>query len=224
MSFSWSHGRTRPAGGHRASIAGGTLLLAAGAIVLAACGGGTSSHSSTATQPPASQSSSAPPAASASSPAASTPTSPTVIGVSNARFGPILTDARGMTLYIATGDTATQTGCTADCLNFWPPLILPAGQGQPVAGPGVTGLGTFMRSDGIQVTYHGKPLYTWSKDTAPGQVTGEGVVDSGGTWHVATVAGTTPSAATPQPSAPAPTTVPASPPSTAAPSSGGASF
>jgi predicted lipoprotein with Yx(FWY)xxD motif len=151
-----------------------------------------------------------------------------VISVSNAKFGPILTDAKGMTLYIATGDTATTTGCTGDCLNLWPPLILPAGQTQPVAGPGVTGLGTFMRSDGIQVTYHGKPLYTWSKDTAPGQLTGEGVVDSGGTWHVATVAGTTPSAATPQTTAPpaqnAPTTVPASPPTTKAPSSGGASF
>jgi predicted lipoprotein with Yx(FWY)xxD motif len=147
-----------------------------------------------------------------------------VISVSNAKYGPILADAKGMTLYIATGDTATTTGCTGGCLNFWPPLILPAGQTQPVAGPGVTGLGTFMRSDGTQVTYRGKPLYTWSKDTAPGQVTGEGVVDSGGTWHVATVAGTTPSAATPQSPAPAPTTVPPSPPTTKAPSSGGASF
>jgi predicted lipoprotein with Yx(FWY)xxD motif len=207
MSFQWSHDRTRLGGGHRASMAGGTLLLAAGAIILAACGGGTSSHSSTAA------------AASASSHGASTPT---VIRVGNTRFGPILTDAKGITLYIATGDTATQSGCTADCLNLWPPLILPSGQTQPVGGPGVTGLGTFMRSDGIQVTYHGKPLYTWSRDTAPGQVTGEGVVDSGGTWHVATVSGTTPAAATP--SAPAPTTGPASPPSTAAPSGGGASF
>jgi predicted lipoprotein with Yx(FWY)xxD motif len=151
-------------------------------------------------------------------------TGPTVISVSNARFGPILADAKGMTLYMATGDTAGQSGCTADCLNLWPPLILPAGQSQPVAGPGVAGLGTFVRSDGIQVTYHGKPLYTWSKDTAPGQVTGEGVIDSGGTWHVATVAGTGAAAATPQQPAPGPTTVPASPPSTKAPSSGGASF
>jgi predicted lipoprotein with Yx(FWY)xxD motif len=220
MSFNRSHDRTRLAGGHRASIAGGTPLLVAGAMLLAACGGGTSSHSSTATQPPGTQSAGAAPATSASPPA---PSTPTVISVHNGKFGPILTDAKGMTLYIATGDTATKSGCTGDCLNFWPPLILPAGQTQPVAGPGVTGLGTFMRSDGTQVTYHGKPLYTWSKDTAPGQVTGEGVVDSGGTWHVATVAGTTPSAAAPQPG-PGPTTVPAAPPTTKAPSSGGASF
>jgi predicted lipoprotein with Yx(FWY)xxD motif len=147
-----------------------------------------------------------------------------VISVTNAKYGPILADAKGMTLYIATGDTATQSACSGACLNVWPPLILPAGQTQPVAGPGVTGLGTFMRSDGIQVTYHGKPLYTWTKDTAPGQVTGEGVVDSGGTWQVATVAGTSPSAATTQPPAPAITNVPASPRTTKAPSSGGGSF
>ena len=221
MSFSWSHDRTRLAGGHRASIVGGTLLLAAGATLLAGCGGGSSSHSSTATQPPGTQSSGAAPTTGASSHAMSTPT---VIRGSNAEFGPILADAKGMTLYIATGDTATQSGCTGACLNVWPPLILPAGQTQPVAGPGVTGLGTFMRSDGIQVTYHGKPLYTWTKDTAPGQITGEGVVDSGGTWHVATVGGASPSAATTQPPAPATTNIPASPPTTKAPSSGGASF
>jgi predicted lipoprotein with Yx(FWY)xxD motif len=257
MSFKWRPRRYRLAEDHRPSVAVATLLLAGGATVLAACGGGTTSHSSTATQPQGAQAAAAPPTTISAPPtttaappttisssnAASTPVGPTVISVSSSKFGPILADAKGLALYTATGDTATTSGCTASCLTFWPPLLLPAGQTQPVAGPGVTGLGTFTRAEGVQVTYHGKPLYTWEKDTGPGQVTGEGVVDSGGTWHVATVAGTNPSApsATPQASAPSgqnlqspattakpaspPTTAkPASPPPTAAPSSGGASF
>jgi predicted lipoprotein with Yx(FWY)xxD motif len=135
--------------------------------------------------------------------------------VSSAKFGPILANAKGLALYTATGDTSTTSGCTGTCLKLWPPLLLPAGQTQPMAGPGVTGLGTFMRPEGIQVTYHGKLLYTWIKDTSPGQVTGQGVVDSGGTWFVATVAGATnPSVATPSSVAPPVTHAPATPAST----------
>jgi predicted lipoprotein with Yx(FWY)xxD motif len=63
-----------------------------------------------------------------------------VIRGSNAEFGPILADAKGMTLYIATADTAGQTGCTGACLNFWPPLIPPAGQTQPVGAEPVESL------------------------------------------------------------------------------------
>jgi Secreted repeat of unknown function len=132
-----------------------------------------------------------------------------------------------MALYTATGDTATRSGCTGTCLSFWPPLLLPAGQAQPVAGTGVTGVGTFMRAEGVQVTYNGKPLYTWFKDGQPGQVTGDGVVDSGGTWHVATITTGTGSGVT-APTTPAPTMTPASvsPATTVppAPSGGGASF
>ncbi len=215
--YNWSRGGRHPAGGRRASVAGGTLILGAAALVLAACGGGSSSHTSTATQPPATQPSTTP---SSSSAAASTSAGPTVMMASNSKYGPILVDAKGLALYTATGDTATKSACTGDCLKLWPPLLLPAGQTQPVAGPGVTGLGTLTRAEGTQVTYNGKPLYTWVNDK-PGEVTGQGVVDTAGTWHVATVAsgasGTSPAPATP-------TTVPPSPPTTAAPSSGGASF
>jgi predicted lipoprotein with Yx(FWY)xxD motif len=218
MSFIWNHGGRRPGGGRRASVAGGTVILAAGALLLAACGGGSSSHTSTATQPPGTQSSATAPTTSSPGAAASTSTGPTVMIVSNSKYGPILVDAKGLSLYTATLDTATKSACTGDCLNLWPPLLLPAGQTQPVAGPGVTGLGTLTRAEGVQVTYNGKPLYTWVNDTKEGQVSGQGVVDTAGTWHVATV-----SAGTSQAPA-APTTAPTSPPTTAAPSSGGASF
>jgi predicted lipoprotein with Yx(FWY)xxD motif len=139
-----------------------------------------------------------------------------VIRVSSAKFGPILADAKGLALYTATGDTASRSGCTGGCLTAWPPVLLPAGQAQPIAGPGVTGLGTFNRPEGVQVTYHGKLLYTWFKDTSPGQVTGQGVVDSGGTWFVATLmpASSIPAGATPSTPAPAVTQAPVTPAST----------
>ena len=72
-------------------------------------------------------------------------------------------------------------------LTLWPPLLLPAGVTHPVAGPGVSGLGTFARPEGTEVTYQGLPLYTYQPDTQPGLVTGQGVVDSGGTWILATI-------------------------------------
>jgi predicted lipoprotein with Yx(FWY)xxD motif len=221
MSFNPGSGRRRVRRGHRSLLVGGPLLLAAGATLLAACGGGSSNHSSTATQPAqTAQPSAASARGSGSSPSTSTSKGPTVVTVSSAKFGPILADVKGLALYTATGDTSTQSGCTGPCLQIWPPLLLPAGQAQPIAGPGVTGLGTFMRAEGTQVTYHGKPLYTWFKDTSPGQVTGQGVVDSGGTWFVATVTGASqPAAATPSTAAPpatqAPATRPSTPPATA---------
>ena len=206
-----SHMRTH----RRVSLAAGPLLLAAGAMLLAACGGGSSNRSATATQPAPSSSAASSPAGSASA-SASSPSGPTVIKISTARFGPILADARGMALYTATGDTASHSGCTGACLTAWPPLLLPAGQAQPTAGPGVTGLGTFMRPEGVQVTYHGMPLYTWFKDTSPGQVTGQRVVDSGGTWFVAalTSGSNGPAAATPSTAAPPATQAPVTPAST----------
>jgi predicted lipoprotein with Yx(FWY)xxD motif len=203
----WSNDGTITAGRRRASVTAGTLLVAVGALVLAACGG-SSSHSSTATQPPGTSATAAAPTTAASAPAASSSSGPTVLMASNSKYGKILTDAKGMTLYTATLDTATKSACTGACLQLWPPLLLASGETQPVAGPGVTGLGTLMRTQGVQVTYHGKPLYTWVNDKSPGQVTGQGVTDTAGTWNVATVAGT----------------APASPPTTAASSSGGASF
>jgi predicted lipoprotein with Yx(FWY)xxD motif len=145
-----------------------------------------------------------------------------VISITTSKYGAILADARGLALYTATGDTPSRSGCLGACLKYWPPLLLPAGQHQPVAGAGVSGLGTFSRAEGVQVTYRGKPLYTWIGDSRSGQVTGQGVVDSGGTWYVATVApvATNQPAASPSTAAP-PTTqapvAPASPSSTASP-------
>lgn len=91
----------------------------------------------------------------------------------------VLVDTHGMTLYRLTGETAGRFICTGACLKVWHPLTAPVG-GSPTGSVG--SLSTVTRSDGtVQVTFKGEPLYTFVKDTRPGQANGQGVKDVG-TW------------------------------------------
>jgi predicted lipoprotein with Yx(FWY)xxD motif len=48
-------------------------------------------------------------------------------------------------------------------------------------------LGTVTRPEGgVQVTYRGRPLYSFSGDTGPGQANGQGIADVG-TWGAAVI-------------------------------------
>ena len=84
---------------------------------------------------------------------------------------PVLTNAKGFTLYWFAPDSPSKSRCYGTCAVYWPPVI-----GTPTAGPGVTGtLGTIKRSDGsLQATYDHHPLYTYIGDSAPGQARGNG--------------------------------------------------
>jgi predicted lipoprotein with Yx(FWY)xxD motif len=96
-----------------------------------------------------------------------------------AKFGKVL--ASGKTLYTL---APSSTPCTAACLKVWPALVLPKGMTKATAGSGVKSskLGTIALSSGVrQVTYGGKPLYSFVGDTGPGQVHGN-VTDTWGTW------------------------------------------
>ncbi len=94
--------------------------------------------------------------------------------VTSSKYGKILVNAKGFTLYTFAKDTKNHSNCTGGCISAWPALVVPAGA-TPV-GTGVTGLGVAMRSNGQhQVTYKGKPLYLFVNDTKAGQVTGQGV-------------------------------------------------
>jgi predicted lipoprotein with Yx(FWY)xxD motif len=104
-----------------------------------------------------------------------------VKSVANATLGNILTDSRGMTLYIYTKDTANVSNCYDKCADAWPPLTVPTGQTATAEGIGGT-LGTIVRTDGTsQVTYNSQPLYYWVKDQKPGDTTGQNV---GTVWFV----------------------------------------
>jgi predicted lipoprotein with Yx(FWY)xxD motif len=115
-----------------------------------------------------------------------------LVNLSSNSMGKILTTKTGLTLYYYTSDTPTKIACTGSCATIWPPLLY-TGSGTPTGGAGVTGLGTIKRpGGGVQVTYKGKPLYTFASDS-PGKTTGQGVQG----FQVVIVGGSTSSTTTP---------------------------
>ncbi|PIW25979.1 MAG: hypothetical protein COW30_17335 [Rhodospirillales bacterium CG15_BIG_FIL_POST_REV_8_21_14_020_66_15] len=99
------------------------------------------------------------------------------VKTANTAQGPVLTDAKGMTLYTFKKDTLGKSACYGKCAVNWPPLAA----GAEVKGDGDYSVIT--RDDGKkQWAYKGKALYGWVKDEKPGQTTGHGVK---GVWEVA---------------------------------------
>jgi predicted lipoprotein with Yx(FWY)xxD motif len=97
----------------------------------------------------------------------------------------ILATSAGHSLYSLSAEKNGKFVCTraSGCLALWHPLMVP--QGTTPTGP--VKLGTIKRPEGgMQVTYHGRPLYTYAPDTKPGQAQGEGLKDVG-TWHAVTI-------------------------------------
>ncbi len=81
----------------------------------------------------------------------------------NATLGKtILTSDRGRTLYSLSAETKGRFICTGACASTWRPLVVPAG----VKPTGPVKLGTIERPDGrTQVTFKGRPLYSFSGDS-----------------------------------------------------------
>jgi predicted lipoprotein with Yx(FWY)xxD motif/uncharacterized cupredoxin-like copper-binding protein len=113
----------------------------------------------------------------------------------DADLGIFLTTTDGMTLYVFKNDKpgAGKSSCDASCAENWPPFTAEEPLTLPAGVPGE--LSTVTRDDGTtQVAYDGMPLYTFVKDTQPGETNGQGV---GGNWFVASVGapdGATPAA------------------------------
>ncbi len=127
------------------------------------------------------------PTSTAAAPAAAS--TATVDAARTSLYGTVLVTSTGRTLYMLTADSPTTSVCTGTCASIWPPLTV---TGTPTAGSGVkaSDLGTITRPGGAhQVTYGGHPLYTFTKDTAAGQVNGEGINKFGGIWYVLSTSG-----------------------------------
>lgn len=91
--------------------------------------------------------------------------------------GAMLTDAKGMTLYTFDKDATGVSNCVDACVALWP--VAAAVAEDKAEGD----YGVIDRADGTkQWTYKGMPLYTFAKDAAAGDVTGDGVK---GVWHIA---------------------------------------
>jgi len=102
----------------------------------------------------------------------------------NGKQETILIDSQGKALYYLTADTPFASHCTGSCAQAWPPLL---STGIPLSSTALPAkLGVRVDANGKQIEYGGHLLYTFSGDTAPGQVSGEGIQSFGGTWHVAT--------------------------------------
>jgi predicted lipoprotein with Yx(FWY)xxD motif len=159
-------------------LAAAAALTASLAFALTACGSGSGSGSGSgpSAAPPAASSSAAP-AATGEVPVAHDPT-----------LGSIIVDAKGLTLYRFDMDTAkpSASNCSGECAAAWPPSVAPAAS-STVKGIDSKLVGSITRADGSkQLTVAGWPLYTYSSDSKPGDVNGQGVQ---GTWFAVTPAG-----------------------------------
>ena len=155
------------------------LTIAAVALVaigLAACGGGSNSSDN---------------ASAAGNTTASG--SDTVSTKSISGVGTVLVDSQGMALYTNNQDSGMNIACTGSCTGIWTPLMAPSSGGPTSSDQAVQAkLGMVKSKNGSQVTFGGKPLYSFVQDS-PGQVTGNGFTDNfGGTSFTWTVASTGP--------------------------------
>ncbi len=92
--------------------------------------------------------------------------------------GRALIDERGMTLYTFDKDAGGKSMCNGPCAENWPPLLASV-DARPTGDMTIVN-----RIDGRDMwAYKGKPLYTFKKDTAPGQTNGDGLLN--GAWHMA---------------------------------------
>ena len=93
--------------------------------------------------------------------------------------GSYLADFNGTALYIYDKDTTGISTCTGGCAKAWPPYT----SGAVAEGTLPTGVTVIARADGSkQFAWQGKPLYYYSGDKNPGDVTGDGIA---GVWHLA---------------------------------------
>ncbi len=146
----------------------GLLLM----LVVSACGSSTTTATTTVAQ--------STPAPTISSTSSTIRTAPATV---DSKPITILTDAKGYTLYYFTPDAPTKLACIAACAKAWPPLVV-TGSNMPTSATTLPGtLSVLAGANGNQVEYSGYLLYTFVKDKAPGQITGQGV---GGKWFVAT--------------------------------------
>lgn len=118
----------------------------------------------------------------------------TVQSANNSQLGTsVLVNDKGMTLYTLSAERGGRFICTtssmipggsASCLSLWHPLTVAKGS-MPT---GAAQLGTTTRPDNgvTQVTWHGRPLYTFTGDKAPGDASGNGFKDVG-VWKAATL-------------------------------------
>ncbi|UPS62998.1 hypothetical protein [Providencia rettgeri] len=99
------------------------------------------------------------------------------ISIKETSLGNVYTNNQGMTLYYFDNDKPDHSVCYDDCEKLWPPLLVTDETTK------LSGLTKIQRKDGkIQWAINHQPLYLWSKDQKPGDITGAGVKNI---WSIA---------------------------------------
>ena len=133
--------------------------------------------------------SSAPTASTPAQLRAPSPSPPDTLSVAASRYGRIIVDGQGRTLYLFDAERSTTPECYGACAVAWPPLLV---NNSPVAGGGLSQslIATVARRDGsMQVAYNGHALYLYAGDRAAGEIKCQAVVEYGGGWFVVDVQG-----------------------------------
>ena len=98
----------------------------------------------------------------------------------DSKFGSVLTDKNGRTLYSFAVDAANQSNCNGGCAVTWPVFL--ADVSSLGAGLQSSDFGVITRADNSQqTTYKGWPLYYYSGDVNAGDIKGDGI---GKNWFV----------------------------------------
>lgn len=153
-----------------------TVLAFGLLLILAGCGGyGGGSGTYTPPMSPAN------PANPTTAPA--NPQQSSVLPTAMLKGSPGFTTPSGFTVYTFDADTQANVSACATisgCTGLWPPVSPPAGAAL------ISPWASFMRPDGkTQLSYKGKPLYTYAGDSAPGQTNGDNLFQFGALWHIA---------------------------------------
>ena len=90
----------------------------------------------------------------------------------------LLADSTGRTLYVFDVDQGKAApACNGNCAEVWPPYLLTPSDNVAVKAP----FGTITRANkNVQLTYQGRPVYTYAFDRKTGDDQGDGI---GGVWH-----------------------------------------
>lgn len=100
----------------------------------------------------------------------------------------LLVNAKGLPVYVLSGDKPSHPLCKGSCLTYWPAVT--SSSRHPALGAGVKGKVAVWHHNKInQVTLNGHPLYTYAQDSK-GAALGEGIKSFGGVWDVMSASGT----------------------------------
>ena len=114
------------------------------------------------------------------------------ISLRKTHLGMLLVNSHGFTLYAFSRDPRNLDRCVSmsGCSSIWPLVRTGA---RPIAGPGLKRslLGSIKVHGGLQVTYAGHPLYSYSGDPGPGSTSYVGVSQFKGVWRGVQASGAT---------------------------------